>query len=134
MIYLCCFGECSLSDLGRQQVKALGERVKAEKLDEVVELIVVSPLTRAIKTALGAFDPKKIPFYVTDLAREGQENACDLGRPRSVLQELYPDFQFGDFEEIWWATGPNVPGGHAAVNKDNYQQIFRDYRYEEPHG
>lgn len=50
--------ETRLSELGQTQVKQLPESV-APFLD-TVELVVVSPLTRAINTCLGAFDPLKV--------------------------------------------------------------------------
>jgi len=57
-----------LTAKGEDQAKKLHENIK----DEVgeVELVIVSPLMRAMQTALGGFDGCAVPFYVTPLLRE----------------------------------------------------------------
>lgn len=55
---ICVLLHPSLSALGHEQVAELPNSVNSF-LDSV-ELVVVSPLSRAIKTCLGAFDPEKV--------------------------------------------------------------------------
>src|SRR5260370_39236110 len=59
------------------------ERVVAARHGVLVipaDLVVVSPLTRAIQTAVGLFGEADVPIIVTDLHRERLENSCDIGR------------------------------------------------------
>merc|ERR1712046_174456 len=80
-----------------------------------VELVVVSPLSRALDTALGAFprsppEPSPdcgraggpAPMLALALASERLDTACDIGQPRSQLEQQYPDVDFSEVEEHWW--------------------------------
>jgi broad specificity phosphatase PhoE len=116
------FFDAPLSPFGERQVQELKEKANALH----PELIVVSPLSRALVTCLHSFGDRGIPIVVNHLCREKVENACDIGRPARVLQKEFPQFDFSMLPNIWWYTnGLNV-------TEDNYQQLFRDNRYTEP--
>ncbi|KAJ8605812.1 hypothetical protein CTAYLR_000559 [Chrysophaeum taylorii] len=79
---------------------AAAQRIEAPPVD----LVVASPLTRALQTAAAAYPQGGIAL---PLAAERVYLSSDLGTPRSELQQKWPQFDFvGD--ENWWyeADGP----------------------------
>ncbi|HEY5475187.1 MAG TPA: histidine phosphatase family protein [Tepidiformaceae bacterium] len=94
--------DARLTERGREQVRALSETVRRLGC----ELVVTSPLTRAIETALGLFDgPAAPPIVVAALMRERLGDACDIGRPPSALAREFPMLDFRHLPETWWHTG-----------------------------
>jgi broad specificity phosphatase PhoE len=93
--------DARLSPLGRQQVAAA--RVQMAVLDH--ELIVTSPLTRAIETAMGLFDGGPAPILVEPLAREWLCSSCDVGRSPQALAQAFPALAFDHLEDPWWHVG-----------------------------
>jgi len=107
------FRDTALTEEGHRQASALGARLAGSKLLKEVELVVVSPLSRAIETANYAFranaayDQARVPpFLATELARERvADHACDWRRPRSQLEEAFPyvDFSLLEHDEdVLW--------------------------------
>jgi glucosyl-3-phosphoglycerate phosphatase len=99
--------DARLTPTGRNQVEAA--RDAAQRLG--VDLVVVSPLTRAIETCLGLFDPAQTRIVVSPLHRERLGNSCDIGRHPNVLSFEYPMLDFGDCSECWWHDGPKDARG-----------------------
>lgn len=96
------FFDAPLSDIGRQQVAATAAKVRGTPY----ELVLTSPLTRALQTTLGLFaeHPAAPPIRVEHRHREHGENSCDVGRPPVALAAEFPHFDFAHLEEIWWHT------------------------------
>jgi broad specificity phosphatase PhoE len=95
--------DAPLSDKGKKQVLELASQVSLLSID----LIVTSPLTRAIETAVGLFGGRPaVPVIVNSLVRERLGDSCDIGRPASVLRAEFPLLNFGDLPERWWHEGP----------------------------
>jgi len=92
--------DARLSPLGRAQVAQA--RTMLAPLDH--DLIVVSPLTRAIETALGLFDASPV-MRIEALARERLSNSCDIGRPPHLLAREFPHLAFGHLDDPWWYEG-----------------------------
>jgi broad specificity phosphatase PhoE len=93
--------DARLSELGiRQAAKA---RQTAASLS--VDLVVASPLTRALETALGLFIDTPVPIIVSSIHRERLGNSCDVGRPPSVLLQEFPTLKFDHLENTWWYNG-----------------------------
>ena len=69
-----------------------------------VEIVIVSPLTRALQTALGLFGdhPRAPPMLVNHLARERVENSCDVGRSPALLAADFPSLEVAHLDEVWW--------------------------------
>ena len=68
------------------------------------ELVVVSPLTRAIETAAILFGehPSRPRILVEVLHRECQESSCDVGRAASEIAAEFPHLDVGHLPEVWW--------------------------------
>jgi glucosyl-3-phosphoglycerate phosphatase len=92
--------DAGLSERGRAQVQAVAERVARLELD----LVVTSPFTRALDTALGVVGESDTPIHVDALVRERLGDACDIGRPASELALAYPKLEFRQLEDVWWST------------------------------
>ncbi|WP_017539247.1 histidine phosphatase family protein [Nocardiopsis halophila] len=77
------------------------------------DLVVTSPLTRALQTALGAAGGLGVPIVVEALHREHLGNTCDIGRPPRTLAKEFPSLDFGHLPETWWYTGRTDERGVA---------------------
>ena len=98
---------------GRNQVAAA--RAAAQTL--AADLVVVSPLTRAIETGLGLFNPGQTRMIVSALHRERLGNSCDIGRRPGELTAEFPMLDFSCLEECWWYDGAKDHRG-VAVEPD----------------
>lgn len=90
--------DAPLSEIGVGQATAL----RGEVHTLGVELIVTSPLTRAIQTALHAFGPDHAPIRVESLHRERLEHSGDVGRSPVSLRRDFPTLAFDHLDDPWW--------------------------------
>eukprot|EP01122_Echinamoeba_exundans_P012888 TRINITY_DN5516_c0_g1_i1.p1 TRINITY_DN5516_c0_g1~~TRINITY_DN5516_c0_g1_i1.p1 ORF type:complete len:233 (-),score=39.99 TRINITY_DN5516_c0_g1_i1:59-712(-) len=121
------FFDAELSSAGHEQTVDLHKRVN-ETLAHA-ELVVISPLSRAIQTFMAGFQSlrQNIPIHVHPLCREKVENACDIGRPVSELKAAFPELSFEHLEPIWWYTES------SDITEDNFRDLWASgKRYEEP--
>ncbi len=94
--------DARLSDLGHQQAAATG----AALADTAYDLVIASPLTRAIQTALGIFG-ERVPIEIDALHREWLNSSCDIGRSAAELARDFPQFDFAHLDDPWWhVEGP----------------------------
>ena len=84
--------DASLSEIGLEQVR----QARATLADFPVELVITSPLTRALQTAAGLFadHPRSPRMMVVALPRERVENSCDVGRSPIELAADFPSLDF----------------------------------------
>lgn len=126
--------DAPLSERGHAQVA----RARAEQRDVAFDLVVTSPLTRALQTTAGIFSdhPSKPRVLVEVLHRECQESSCDIGRAASVLAREFPGFDVGHLPETWWyADGtPGAGGYHTEPRRlfDERVAGFRDWLRARP--
>ena len=92
--------DAPLSETGHEQVR----HARPALASVPVELVIVSPLTRALQTAFGLFadHPNAPAMLVADLARERVENSCDVGRPPAELAAEFPDLDVAHLADVWW--------------------------------
>lgn len=91
-----------LSARGQHQVaKAQAETLK---LSPQPQLIVSSPLTRALQTAEAAFKHTSCRRSVCHWAAERIYHASDVGTEVSKLKPLWPSWDFTDIPSVWWHT------------------------------
>jgi len=92
--------DAPLSELGRRQV----EHTRALLRETPVDLVITTPLTRALQTAAGLFadHPSAPAILVEALHRERVENSCDVGSSPSLLSSAFPAFAFDHLPEVWW--------------------------------
>lgn len=96
--------DAPLTERGRKQASEIAEDINRFS----PEVIVTSPLTRAIETGLLATAalPQSIPFLITPLCAERMAYSCDIGNSVSVLQSRFPKLDFSLVTPIdaWWWT------------------------------
>lgn len=94
-----------LTDEGKAQV-ARARKTLVQSVPEF-ELVMVSPLTRALQTALGIFEGSELPMLVTPLLRERLGAPCDEGRTKAELLEAFPCVAnwegASEMREVWWS-------------------------------
>ena len=102
--------DAPLTPLGQDQARVLKREVAA--LHEI-ELVVVSPLTRAVQTTLAAFAGHPAPRLVHDLHREHLQSFCDIGRAPAKLSREFPALAFDHLADPWWHVGESADGPFA---------------------
>ena len=120
--------DARLTELGRQQVAAARERLARQ----AYEVVLASPLTRAIETAEGIFGGR-VPIEITPLHREWQISSCDIGRS---LGELTADFPHLDFSALgnplgdpWWLhEGPLCELGFPPETEAQLADRIADFK------
>jgi broad specificity phosphatase PhoE len=88
--------DAPLSPLGRQQIDLARQKLA---MLPTPNLVICSPLTRAIETTLGLFGGSEIPITVTCHHRERLGNSCDVGRPPGVLAAAFPMLSFSHLND-----------------------------------
>jgi broad specificity phosphatase PhoE len=80
---------------------------KEIKLPSHPDLIVVSPMTRTIQTAINMFPDlqqvsgSQVPVQIWPDLREANDAICNLGLARNKLQSKFPHFDFLECHENW---------------------------------
>lgn len=93
--------DAPLSSLGVGQVAKARQTAASLGAD----LVVASPLTRALETAIGLFGGDPVPMIVSSIHRERLGNSCDVGRAPSVLLKEFPTLNFDHLDDTWWHNG-----------------------------
>jgi len=112
--------DARLSELGQEQV----QQARASIAAHPVELVLVSPLTRALQTALGLFHghPAAPAMEVVPLLRERVENSCDVGRPPAELAAEFPTLSFEHLPQVWWHAEGEADGRGIHLEPDTVVQ------------
>eukprot|EP00742_Colponemidia_sp_Colp-10_P000957 GILJ01001039.1.p1 GENE.GILJ01001039.1~~GILJ01001039.1.p1 ORF type:complete len:211 (-),score=21.24 GILJ01001039.1:80-712(-) len=127
--------DAELTEKGRKQCGALGSRIKQSDLSSTVELIISSPLTRAIQTALTAFEGARIPIIINPLIRERMHTFCDVGSPPSVLADKFPSIDVSHLKQHWWCvhnTTHSVPCRETLQSVDERIEQFLQWLHDRP--
>lgn len=95
--------DAPLTPLGHQQAAERGKALAGARYD----LIISSPLTRAIQTARGIFG-NNAPHVIDPLHREWVNWSCNIGRPAAELAVDFPDLDFDHLEGNWWHVDGHV--------------------------
>ncbi|WIA29844.1 hypothetical protein OEZ86_012314 [Tetradesmus obliquus] len=96
---------------------AMSAAARIRKLRPQPELLVVSPLTRALQTASLAFGEQPgCPVLVELLWRERLYLSSDVGRPGQQLAQEFPHFEFDHLPDVWWHT--ETPHDSLAIHEE----------------
>ena len=105
-----------LSPLGLQQLLALGRLSAQQRLTSRAQLLICSPLRRAIDTALAVLGdaynpalpaspsppPYPLPVLISPLITEVLDTSADIGSDPSTLASMYPALSFSHLPPAWW--------------------------------
>lgn len=95
--------DAPLTELGHEQARALGHEIGT---GHGIDLVVITPFTRAIQTGLRAFAGCAAPRMIVDLHREHLDSYCDVGRSPADLARDFPDLVFDHLDNPWWYVDP----------------------------
>ena len=95
--------DARLSELG--QLQAAEARARMAALGRP-DLVITSPLTRAIQTTMAIFGDTGIPVEVSGHHREQLDHTCDIGRSPAALGAEFPGLKFDHLDDPWWHNGP----------------------------
>lgn len=105
--------DAPLTPRGHEQV----DQARRVLRDRPVDVVLTTPLTRALQTTLGLFadHPSEPEIIVETLHRERLESSCDKGRPPIELSRDFPQVALDHLPVIWWhAEGePDHRGIHV---------------------
>ena len=87
-----------LTELGHAQAAEAAQRLAHEG----IKRIVTSPYTRALQTVAPIAKALGVSVVINPIVRERYAFACDIGTPRTELEQSWPDHDFSTIEEIWW--------------------------------
>jgi broad specificity phosphatase PhoE len=126
------YRDAGLTEQGIAQAKALHKELQELELD----LVVVSPLTRALQTCQYALPPSYSgPILVLPEIAEICSSYYSCGQKRSVIQPKFPssfDWSNVSMDEIWWWQYDQKH--HMETNEYQKKRIekFRHFIQERP--
>lgn len=115
--------DAPLTRLGHAQAAS----VRAALADEPVDIVICSPLTRAIQTTLGIFGDRQVPVHVTCHHRERLESSCDVGRSPATLKDQFPGLAFDHLSDPWWHHEPDLSGPYTVEPYPVFEQRVRHF-------
>eukprot|EP00029_Vermamoeba_vermiformis_P008045 TRINITY_DN3658_c0_g1_i1.p1 TRINITY_DN3658_c0_g1~~TRINITY_DN3658_c0_g1_i1.p1 ORF type:complete len:766 (-),score=97.21 TRINITY_DN3658_c0_g1_i1:114-2102(-) len=117
-----------ISEAGEKSLSQLREATAPSIQNMKIDLIFVSPLTRALQTCLGIFEQaalaQNIPIIIDERISEHLADISDIGRPKSALMKefLCPQFKWDKLKELWWYT----PQGPSELTPPNITQVAKE--------
>ncbi|UDL93612.1 histidine phosphatase family protein [Lichenihabitans sp. PAMC28606] len=92
--------DAPLTERGHAQVEA----ARLQLRDTPVDVVLTTPLTRAMQTSLGIFSqhPSRPAIIVETLHRERLESSCDQGRSPDLLMAEFPTLTLDHLPATWW--------------------------------
>lgn len=117
--------DARLTMRGRQQAKEAADHMEREAID----LVITSPLSRAIETGLTIFGHRALPFYVTCRHRERLESSGDVGRPPHELKKDFPQLDFDHLSDPWWHHDHHSKASFAVEPYEGFQKRVADFRH-----
>ena len=124
--------DTKLTAFGETQALALRARLK--NLNVAPDVIVASPLSRALKTAEIAFGDdqyKETKLVTCHLARERVFHGSDVGTPTRTIKKQFPTWCVAEMEEKfgdqpWWYTGTGDDDSNSEVDELNIRNATGD--------
>lgn len=118
--------DAPLTDLGHRQAAELAKEMA--QLTEI-ELVITSPLTRAIQTSLAAFSHHPAPRIVEHRHREHQDSFCDIGRSPGMLAADFPMLRFDHLADPWWDVSDGHNGPYLRETLDELEVRVQQFTH-----
>ena len=120
------FTDAKLTLEGVDQARRAGEKYK--DIIQNCQLIICSPLTRAIQTMQILTRGLDIPVVISPLVTERTDTMCDIGRTYSELKAEYKMYELLHFEkEHWWHHDGEDPMKLVKEDKELVAQRVRAF-------
>lgn len=87
-----------LTELGQVQAAEAISRLAGQRIGRIIS----SPYTRALQTAAPIAQALGIRVVINPIVRERYAFACDVGTPRTELEQAWPGLDFSTIDEVWW--------------------------------
>ena len=87
-----------LTELGERQA----DQAALALAGATITRILVSPYTRALQSAAPIARARGLVPVVAPQVRERYAFTCDIGTPRSRLQQSWSALDFSHLDEVWW--------------------------------
>lgn len=98
----CVHGRYDTRLTAEGEAQATLARVDAKALTPHPEVLIASPLSRALHTAELAFGDASCPTIVEPLCGERIWLSSDVGRQPAELQQDFPTVDLDNLKEVWW--------------------------------
>jgi broad specificity phosphatase PhoE len=125
--------DARLTELGQDQCRQLAQCLSTQEFVSRIDLVVTSPLTRCLQTALFSFPmlSTHIPFLAHESIRETVNYACDRRRTIRELQAEFPnriDFSLcpEDKDAIWEAYDQRLGTDHTKHRESAELHVVAD--------
>lgn len=119
--------DAKLDETGRSQASTLGMRIREAHM--VVDVVLVSPLTRTLETATHMFPDRRVPFVAVELCREAHGgHPCDQRRPISVVKKEFTHVDFSGVatdEDTWHNPDRRETVREVAIRCDKFLMVLR---------
>jgi broad specificity phosphatase PhoE len=126
------YRDAGLTEQGIAQARALQKELEASEID----LVVVSPLTRALQTCQNALPASYSgPILVLPEIAEICSSHYSCGQKRNVIQPKFPssfDWSNVPSDGIWWWQYDHKHSGESNEYQTNRIQKFRRFIKERP--
>lgn len=115
-----------LTPLGERQAQAAAETIR----DHGIRRLVASPYTRALQTATIIGETLGLAVTVDQHIGERAAFVCDIGTPRSALQQDWPHLELDHIAETWWPTMEESEGTLDARGRAFHNRMREDSDWE----
>ena len=87
-----------LTELGHSQAADAARQLAGEGITR----IITSPYTRALQTVSPIAKALGLNVFINPIVRERYAFACDVGTPKTELEQAWPEHDFSTVDEVWW--------------------------------
>lgn len=124
--------DARLDETGVMQATTLGERIREARM--IVDVVLVSPLTRTLETASLMFPQPphgqaRVPFVAVELCREAHGgHPCDQRRPVSTVAPHFPHVDFsgiGTDADTWHNPDRRETVREVSIRCDKFIALLR---------
>ncbi|KAI0518299.1 histidine phosphatase superfamily [Xylaria bambusicola] len=116
-----------LTDAGHEATQQI-------KIPAVPDLIVISPMTRTIQTAMNAFPsiasaPNETKVQIWPDLREAHDAICNKGISRAEISTKFPDLNFSECPEEWDHPPHTIEGAtiRAETVRRRLKELSKEY-------
>ena len=122
--------DAKLTSYGKKQAEDAQKKLKNVDFD----LVLCSPLTRALQTFSLIFPNLSQEAVILSFVREHSLCSSEVGRQPSILQKEFPDFNFDNLKDFWWNNNIHIDKKkiifESMEDLDKRVLIFKEWIYK----